>query len=222
VRAQGFAPKEIDVTIDASGGGRAVTLPRVELGGEGAVEGLVVDGRGDPVQGARVAKDRVPVFLAVGASPPAVAVTDARGRFRLAELAEGTCALEVYAPDLGRARLEAVRVSAGRTNDVGKVTLAKDGEAPADPSARGNVAVTLGEASDVREVVVVAVAEASVAERSGLAPGDVIVEIDSVPVHTIAEARAKLSGPLGDDVVLKLRRAGRPLTLRVAREEVRR
>ena len=46
--------------------------------------------------------------------------------------------------------------------------------------------------------------------------------MDGAKVSTIAEARAKLSGPVGDDVVLKLRREGRTITLRVPREEVRR
>ncbi len=223
VRAAGFAPKELAVAIDANGGGRATQLPRVELGGEGIVEGVVVDARGEPVQGARIAKDRVPVYLAVGATPPGVAVSDARGRFRLAELPEGTCTLEIYAPDVGRMRLEGVRVVAGRASDAGRVTLRKD-TGPADAvaaGARGGVAVTLGETS-FREVILVSVAEASEAERAGLAPGDLLDEIDGAKVATILEARAKLNGPVGDDVVLKLRRADRTLTLRVPREEVRR
>lgn len=223
VRAAGFAPKELTITIDARGGGRPTELPRIELGGEGVVEGTVVDAHGDPVQGARIAKDRVPVYLAVGASPVGVAVTDARGRFRLAELAEGHCTLEIYAPDIGRTRLEGVRVVSGRTADAGRLTLRKDGagEAAPAPGARGGVAITLGETND-REVVLVSVAEASEAERAGLAPGDFLEEIDGAKVATIAEARAKLNGAVGDDVVLRLRRDGRGLALRVTREEVRR
>ncbi len=221
VRAVGFAPKELAVTIDANGGGRPTQLPRVELGGEGIVEGIVVDGRGDPVQGARIAKDRVPVYLAVGATPAGVAVTDARGRFKLAELAEGACVLEIYAPDVGRTRVEGVRVVAGRAIDLGRVTLRKEGGDGTVPASRGGVAVTLGETSD-HEVVLVSVAEASEAERAGLAPGDLLDEVDGAKVTTIAEARAKLNGAVGDDVVLKLRRADKPLALRVPREEVRR
>src|SRR5262249_55580123 len=130
--------------------------------------------------------------------------------------------LEVYAPDLGRTRVDAVSVVAGRATDLGKLTLKKDTEAPTDATARGNVAVTLGEVSDAHEVVLVNVAETSEAERAGLAPNDTLLEVDGAPVHTIAEARAKLAGPLGDDVVLKLRRGARVLSIRVAREEVRR
>jgi len=50
------------------------------------VEGVVLDARGDPIAGARVAEGLVPTYLAVGASPPNLAVTDARGRFRLVDL----------------------------------------------------------------------------------------------------------------------------------------
>jgi hypothetical protein len=221
VRAAGYAPKELRVTIDALRGARPVAIPRIELEGEGSVEGTIVDARGDYVQGARIAKDRVPVYLAVGATPAGVAVSDARGRFHLSELAEGSCTLEVYAPDLGRTRVEGVRIVAGRATDLGRITLRKDAEVPTDPGARGGVAVTLGETTD-RDVVLVAVAEASEAERVGLTPGDVLLDVDGLEVHTIAEARAKLSGPVGNDVVVKLRRADRTFTLRVPREEVRR
>jgi hypothetical protein len=221
VRAAGYAPKELDVTIDALGGARPVTLPRVELSGEGAVEGTVVDARGEPVQGARIARERVPVYLAAGAAPPGVAVSDARGHFRLGELAEGTCAFEVYAPDLGRARIDGARVVAGRATDLGKIALKEGGAPQGGTASRGGVAVTLGDTPQ-GEVVVMSVAESSEAERAGMAPDDVLVEIDRAPVHTIAEARARLSGPLGEDVVVKIERAGETLTVRVPREEVRR
>jgi hypothetical protein len=221
VRAQGHAPAKRTVTIPDSGGARPFTLPRIELAAEGIVEGIVVDARGDPVQGARVAKDHVPTYLAVGSTPPGVAVTDARGRFKLTEVPEGDVTLEGYAPDVGRARVTGVRVVAGRTTIDVKITLDKL-EKAADPAASGGVAVTLGETSEPREVVLVSVAEGSEAERAGLAPNDVIVEIDGTRVHTIEEARAKLNGPIGDDVVLKLRRGERTETVRVSREQVRR
>jgi S1-C subfamily serine protease len=221
VRAAGYAPKEIGVSIEALGGSRPVVLPRIELEAAGNVEGTVVDGRGDPVQGARVAKDHVPVYLATGAPPSGVAMSDARGHFQLSELAEGTCVLEIYAPDLGRSRVEGVRVTSGRTTDVGKIALRKDDGTTSDPGSRGGVAVTLGETAD-HEVVLVAVAEGSEAERTGLAPGDVIVDIDGEPIHAMDRARAKLSGPVGHDLILTLRRSDKTLALRVSREEVRR
>jgi S1-C subfamily serine protease len=70
--------------------------------------------------------------------------------------------------------------------------------------------------------VVASVAEGSEAERAGLAPGDVVLAVDGAPVHTMEEARAKMSGPLADDVVVQVRRGDRALALRVTREAVRR
>jgi hypothetical protein len=223
IRAAGFAPVARDVVIAAAGGHRATDLGRIELAAGGSVEGRVVDGRGDPVPGARVALDRVPTYLTVGTSPAGVGVADAKGVFRLADLPEGTITLEAFAPDVGRTRVADVRVVADRTTRDVRITLRPStDEAPLDNAAPGGVAVTLGETDEPREVVVVSVAEASEGERAGLAPGDVLVEIDGASVHTIAEARPKLSGPLGDDVLLKIRRGDRALVVRVPREPVRR
>ena len=219
VRAQGFAPRELQLVIDVNGGRRPFAVPRVELAPEGILEGLVVDAKGTPIQGARVAKDRVPVYLAALATPPGVAVTDARGHFSLASLADGAVTLEAYAPDVGHARAEAV-VVAGRTRDVGRITLRKDADKVTDQAASGGVAITLGESN--REVVVVVVAESSEAERLGIAPGDVLLELDGAPVSTMEGARARLNGPIADDVVVKLRRGEKIETLRVPREQVRR
>jgi Carboxypeptidase regulatory-like domain/PDZ domain len=222
VHAPGFAPFARAIAIDASSGQRPAALPRVEMAAEAIVEGVVVDARGEYVQGARIARDRVPTYLAVGASPSDVAVTDARGRFHLGELAEGTASLEAFAPDVGRGRADSVRVVAGRTTDGVRIVLrAALDEKSIEPAASGGVAVTLG-LTHADEVVLVAVADGSAAERAGLAPGDVLVEIDGAKVGAIVAARGKLSGPLGDDVVVKLRRAERSLALRVPREPVRR
>ncbi|MDB4994052.1 MAG: hypothetical protein JWM74_1484, partial [Myxococcaceae bacterium] len=222
VHAPGFAPIARDIAIEVSSGQRPSELPRVELAPEAVVEGIVVDGRGDPVQGARIARDRVPTYLAVGASPSGVAVTDARGHFHLGELAEGTASLEAFAPDVGRGRAEGLRVVAGRTTDGVRIVLKQAlDEKTVEPAASGGVAVTLG-LTNADEVVLVAVADGSAAERAGLAPGDVVIEVDGAKVASIAAARGKLSGPLGDDVVVKLRRGERALALRVAREPVHR
>lgn len=226
VRAKGRSPIVRDVIIDDSGGRRSTTIPKIELPEEGVVEGVVVDSRGDPIAGARVGKDSVPTYLPVGAMPPGMAVADARGRFRLGELAEGTIVLEAYSPEVGRTRLTGVRVIAGRTTDRVKMVLTRDAQgAAAEPLATGGVAITLGETAaglDLPEVVVVAVSEGSEAERAGLAPNDIVVEVAGQKVKSIVDARARLSGPVHDDVVVKVRRGQREVTLRVAREAVRR
>jgi C-terminal processing protease CtpA/Prc len=106
-----------------------------------------------------------------------------------------------------------------------QITLAKDTDADPTskgPAASGSVAVTLGETAAPVEVVVVTVVEGSEAERAGLAPGDVVATVDGAAVHSMREARAKLSGPVADDVLVGVERGGKPLTLRVTREAVRR
>jgi hypothetical protein len=225
VHAAGFAPVTRALTIPDSSGRRTFEIPRVELSAEGVVEGEVLDARGNPVQGARVARDHVPTWLVVGANPDGVALTDAKGRFSLKQLPEGTVALEAYAPDEGRGRAEGVKVVAARTTVNVKIALAPDdGDDPGGraPPSSGSVAVTLGETDEPVEVVVVSVVDGSEAERAGLAPGDVLATVDGAPVHRMREARARLSGPVTDDVLVGLRRGERSLTLRVTREAVHR
>lgn len=222
VRAKGYAPRVVEVAVLGSRGRRATTVPRVTLEEEAVVEGLVIDPKGQPVPLARVAKDAVPVVLVSGTLPPGVAETDARGRFRLGELPSGLVTLEAFAPGRGQV-LTQLRLYSGRTTKEVKLTLGEKARAEPEAKGSGGVAVTLGErAGPPAEVGIVTVVEGSSAERAGLAPGDVIVEVSGVPVHTIAEARGRLTGPLADDVVLKVRRGEAPLTVRVSREEVRR
>jgi hypothetical protein len=223
VHAAGFASLERTVTIARAGGSRPAQIPLLSLKAEALVEGTVVDGRGDPVQGARVARDSVPTYLVTGATPRGIAVTDARGRFRLNELDEGTATFEALAPDLGSGRAEGIKLVSGRTTEGVRITIrrAQDSASRATELATsGGVAVTLAiDSSD--DVILAYVTEGSAAERAGLIPGDAITEIDGTPVKTIAEARAKLSGPVSLDVVVKITRADRTLTLRVPREPVR-
>ncbi len=225
IRAKGRASVVRDVLIEDRGGRKPTEVPRIELPEEGVIEGVVVDPKGNPIAGARVAKDAVPTYLPVGAPLIGMAMTDAKGRFVLTELSEGTIALEAYAADVGRARLGGVKVRAGRTTDDVKIVLARGEATPGEPLATGGVAVTLGETAagvEGPEVVIVAVSENSEAERAGLVAGDVVLEIGGTHPKSITDARAKLSGPVHDDVVVKVRRGDRVATLRVTREQVRR
>ena len=116
-----------------------------------------------------------------------------------------------------------VKVVAGRTTGDVRVAIAPGNEAPApELAASGGVAVTLGETGAPTEVMVVSVVEQSEAERAGVVPGDVLLSVDGVRVGGMVEARAKLSGPIAEDVVVAVRRADRTLTMRVAREAIRR
>jgi protocatechuate 3,4-dioxygenase beta subunit len=228
VRKAGFGPWARTVTVPESAGRRAFELPRIELEPEGAVEGHVVDADGKPIAGARVARDHAPTWLLVGSNPQEVAVTDGAGAFTLRELAEGTVTLEAYAPDMGRARAENVKVVAGRTTSAVRISVNRAARAKSDEpgpgatAASGGVAVTLGETGAPTEVVIVSVVEGSEAERAGLSPGDVVLTIDGAPARTIEQSRAKLSGPIAADVVMSVRRGDESLTLRIRREVVRR
>jgi S1-C subfamily serine protease len=193
----------------------------VELTAEGVVEGEVVDARGNPVAGARVAKDHVPTWLAAGVHADGFAMTDSHGHFTLGELPEGAVSIEAYSPESGRGRAEGVKVVSGRTTSRIRVELAAPETAAHDPSASGSVAVTLGETGAPVEVQIASVVEGSEAERGGLAPGDTVVAVDGVAVTSMQDARTRMSGPIADDVVVQVRRGGELRMLRVAREAVR-
>ena len=225
VRAKGRAPATREVVIEERAGRRPTELGKLELPEEGIVEGTVVDAKGAPVPGARVGKDAVQTYLPAAGLPTGMAVADPKGRFRLGELAEGSTTLEAYAPDIGRARLTGVRVLAGRTTDAVKIVLTQGEPSAAEPLATGGVAVTLGETAaglEAAEVVIVAVAEGSEAERVGLAPNDLVIEVGGARVKSITDARTRLSGPVHDEVVVQVKRGDRAITLRIPREQVRR
>jgi hypothetical protein len=219
---KGFARLEVTITIPEGDTDRPTELDRIELAEAGIVEGEVVDKNGDPVVGARVACGSAPAYLPLGPLPPGVAVTDSHGRFTLEGVPEGNQTLEAYAAERGRGH-EKARVTPGDTTHDVRIKL--DEDAPgSEPASAGGVAITLGESNErgARKVVVLHVAAGSEAERGGLRPEDVLVMIDDHAPSSKEDARKKLSGPIGDDVVIRVLRDGDPQTLRVARERVRR
>jgi hypothetical protein len=219
-----FAPIEIGVEVKSTGrADRPFELAAIELNEAGTVEGEVVDDQGLPVLAARVAVGVVPAYLPAGALPAGIAVTDARGRFRLAGIAPGTHELEAYAAGVGRGVARNVAVDGGRGTSGVKIRLIRGAEA-AEPASSGGVAVTLGErgSGPDLEIVVVHVAPGSEAERGGLRVGDVIENVDGVAPASMNAARSRLGGPTGSDVVITLTRADKVISLRVAREPVRR
>ncbi len=222
IRAPGFARLEKSLTLKASASGRPVDIGRFELSPEARVTGTVLSARGQPVQGARVSEGHAPTFLPQGAPPPGVAITDARGRFDLGELSAGNLSLEAWGPDDGTGAVM-VQTAAGRATSDVRITLGTRAPPSREPATTGGVAVTLGERSgEPREVVIVSVAQGSEAERAGLAPGDAIVTVDDAKVATIEEARARLSGPIERDVIVRLSQGGKERVVRVSRERVRR
>jgi S1-C subfamily serine protease len=219
-----YAAAELDATVSATGrADRPFELPAIDLAEAGSVEGQVVDNQGKPVSGARVAVGVVPAYLPAGSLPPGMTTTDGKGHFTLQGLAAGKVDLEAYAPDLGRGSLGGVVVSSGRTTGGLTVRLTA-AVADDDATISASVAITLGErgSGDDLDVVIVHVAAASEAERAGLHAGDVIYAVDGVDVANMHDARARLSGRAGSDVVVEVGRGGESLKLRLTREQVRR
>jgi hypothetical protein len=224
VRAVGYATLANTLIVPDSDGRHDCPVPPIELEAEGVVEGIVVDAEGLPVAGARVAQDHAPTWLVAGGRTADFALSDAKGNFTVHQLPEGLVTLEAYGPDVGRGRADGVRVLAGRTTSGVIISLAEiESSAPArDSLANGSVAVTLGETGTPVAVVVVSVVEGSEAERAGLAPGDELLAVNGALVATMEEGRTRLSGPVSEDVVVRLRRGDQTLSLRVPREPVHR
>ncbi len=219
-----FADEEALLRVEATGrADRAFSLPDVDLSEAGEVEGDLVDERGERVAGARVMAGEGPSYLPAGRMPRGVVLSDADGHFVLPRVHPGSAVISAISSVAGRGSARAVEVSSGRTSRGLRIVLTpqpSDGDTP----AAGGVAIGLGErgAAPALEVVLVTVAEASEAERAGLEAGDVITALDGVHPASMSEARARLDGRPGSDVVVEVSRAGVANRFRVLREATRR
>lgn len=220
VRAPGTAGARRAIVVASTGSRPEVELDRIELGAAGVVEGVVVDEKGKAVAGARVAKDRAPTYVPAGGLLAGVAITDSAGAFKLTDVAVGEVEVEAFAVDAGRGRADHVRVDEGRTTGGVKIVVHPVAVTAEEGLAPGGVAVTLGEIEG--RVVIAAVAPASEAERAGLLEGDELVSVDGVQAASMAGVRARLSGPLGADVILIVRRKSGDRSIRVPREATKR
>jgi hypothetical protein len=206
--------------------GKTADLGEVDLEEAGEVEGTVLDPNDEPVAGARVGFGSVPTFLPLGPMPPGVVTTNREGKFVLKNVPEGEATIEAYFADLGRAAVS-TRVRAGRTSARVDITLPGEGVAKGESRGAGSLAITLGERTEGRAkvVVVVMVPPGGEAELAGIEPGERLVRVGDNDVRSIEDARRRLSGPLGEDVVLTLLpdvEGEKPHRLRVRRERVRR
>lgn len=220
-----FADEEATLRVDSTGrADRPFSVPDIDLFEPGEVEGEVVDQRGERIAGARVSAGNGSSFVPAGKTARGVAISDSDGHFTLTGVHPGTATITAVSGQFGRGSARGVEVSSGRTARGLRIQLTPQGtEAEAPPSA-GSVAIGLGERGNAPnvEVVVVSVAESSEAERAGVEPGDVITAIDGVRPTSMGDARARLGGQPGSDLVLELTRASAVVRLRVLREALRR
>ncbi len=224
VIADGHVPVELDVELEGPLH-RDVDLGKIVLAPAGIVEGVVVDERGDPVAGARVASGRVPTFLPLGELPVGVAATDRHGKFKLVGLEEGTHTLEAYRVGYGRSAAE-VKVRANDTTTGLEIELVEDPEVDVTQvGAQASLAVTLSETLDEgrRVIVFEHVPLRGEAHHAGILAGDRFLACNGVPIRSLEHARRSLNGPVSEDIVVEL---GRPPDLRwrvrVRRELLRR
>jgi len=107
-------------------------------------------------------------------------------------------------------------IDEGRTLTHVKIVLHPVVAGGPDELSPGGVAITLAESEG--KITIAAVAAGSEAERAGLTEGDQLVAIDGVAVTTMAATRARLSGPLAEDVIVKVLRSTGERDVRIVRE----
>ena len=214
------------IVVLAAEPGKQVDLGALDLDPAGEVEGTVLDPNDEPVAGARVGIGSVPTYLPLGPLPPGITTTNRDGKYVLKNVPEGETTIEAYFVDLGRAAVT-TKIRAGLTSTRVDITLPGEGVAKGESKGAGSLALTLGERSEgkTKAVVVVMVPPGGEAELAGIEPGERLLRVGDREVRSIEEARRRLSGPLGEDVVLTLAPdtdGDKPRKLRVRRERVRR
>ncbi len=218
-----FADEDATAHVDSTGrADRAFTVPDIDLSEPGEVEGEACRERGDRVSGARVTAGELPSYVPAGKLPRSITLTDGDGHFVLSGVHPGAATISAISSVSGRGSARA-EVSSGTRREVYAFSFLPHA-ADSEPVASGNVAVTLGErgVTPALEVVVVSVAEGSEAEHVGIEAGDVIVAIDGVRPNSMSDARVKLSGQPGSDLVIEVSRAGAASKFRLLREAIRR
>lgn len=214
-----FAHVRQAVQIEDPGrAGRAFELPTIDLPDANSLAGVVVEGETErPVAGAWVSVEELGYANPQQGSSEEGAVTDAEGRFVLQGLGPGVHEVHALSRAHGRGVVR-VRVESERTPDAIRIPLRLD-----DEEGRGGHAASIAVALEERQggapvLVIRAVAPQSEAERAGLRPGDVLVDVDGVEPRSRADAWRRLSGRLGSDLVVGVRRSGQRHDFRVRRE----
>lgn len=198
---------------------RPFEIPSIDLMDPAQIEGRVLNSEEQPVFGARVAIDAAPELLPQGPLPSNLALTDRDGAFVLGRLPAGSVRVHAYLAGVGRGSVDSVVLEAGGTvKDL--VIRLREPDRGGEALAGGGVAITLEERGG--QLLITHVAERSEAERAGLRALDLLQRIDGSSVTSIEDARTRLEGPPGTDLLLQILRRGEKLLLAIKREPVRR
>lgn len=217
-----FASRELDIRIAATGrADRSFDVDPVDLDEPGVIEGRVVDRDGAPVSGARVGLGSVGAYLPA-MTAASVTTTKMDGTFRLERVGKGSVSVEAFHAGTGRGRASVSMPSGGTVSDV-TIEL-QESRDDSESTATGDVAITLDErrTGGRAAIVVTQVARASEAEHAGLLTGDIVESVDRSKPSSAEDARRRLAGPEGSDVIVQVTRAGEPVSVRVRRERIRR
>lgn len=200
------------VLVEAQTNGRPVELPALDLRPTTAIRGQVVDPSGQPIPRAWVSTARVGVFLAQLAPSERLVRSGDDGRFEIEVEPEKESFLYAAQPSVAFGFSDAFD-STSAVTDL-RVLVDHTDRAPSHLPA--TVLATIEERGG--RFVVYDVALRSAADEAGLRVGDAVVEVDGRSPSSIEELRDWLSGSVGSEVRLVIRRESREHTYLITRE----
>ncbi len=217
IAADGYAPTEVTVTLDAG-----TTRADAALRRGGALSGVVLDSKSHaPLAGAHVGVEG----LRGETTAPVLRVdttADDAGRFKLAGLGEGPVSFVVSAEGHHARLLSVPAMPRDGAGPAQTVLLTPLGEGEEPKLEFTGIGISLMPAQD--GVVVTTVFPGSGAAEAGLQKGDKLLRIDGRPVTEVGfeGATTLIRGPEGSVVLLLVQRGQAPAAeVRVVRKAIR-
>jgi hypothetical protein len=199
---------------------RTVELKPIELREGASLSGLVKSADGSAAAGVRVSTEFLARFQPRTALPQLFTQTDEYGHFELKNVTPGSVTIYALGPDSARGEQHLEVEAGGELRELELRLGAAPHTEPEHDSSQG-VAVTLAQRAEA-QIHLMHVAAGSEAERAGLRAGDQLVSVDDARITDLEDARRRLSGNPGTDVVVEVRRDEQTTRYRVRREELRR
>ena len=209
-----FGQGSLSVVVKAGVADRPFEMPALDLSPSVQIEGRVEDAEGRAVAGALLASDRIGAFLVHKRGGLILGESDQDGEFSVA--VQRADQLYLFGAALGVAYGFSDAIEPADRDVVDGVRVIVDHPDPAVAYEQGTALFSLDERD--QRLLIYAVAEGSQAERAGLRAEDEVVSIDEVRPEDLHDARSLLSGPLGGQMRVVIKRAGSTMTFLVPRE----